>query len=149
MVHFVTNWKDVPYTLKVWNFCRFWHVIKKPTWPDSITAFFLFYLKKELFPTFTRHSLRYYADPYFVYRQRHYVNNWTVKFAYRPLPRRLSTVEPRIVFPSDPAPSSTYSPGVIRECWPNPFQAESPGCSVQRYRGQWYNICRSVRHLNS
>ena len=36
-----------------------------------------------------------------------------------------------------PYPSTEY-----RQCWANPYQAEVPGCSVQRYRGGWYNICR-------
>ena len=57
-----------------------------------------------------------------------------------------STLRPRILFPT-PSPSTparflTPVP-VLRECWPNPYQAESPGCSVQQYRGNWYNICRS------
>ena len=31
---------------------------------------------------------------------------------------------------------------VWRQCWANPYQAELPGCGVQRYRGEWYNVCR-------
>ena len=32
---------------------------------------------------------------------------------------------------------------VLRECWPNPYNVETPGCSIQKYKGAWYNICRS------
>ena len=54
-----------------------------------------------------------------------------------------STLIPRILFPTTNVPTSQVSSvPVLRECWPNPYQAESPGCSVQKYRGQWYNICR-------
>ena len=60
------------------------------------------------------------------------------QFAFQPLPDWRTTAQPRIVFPSESQPGS----GVIRQCWPNPYQAESPGCSVQNYRGRWYNICR-------
>ena len=60
------------------------------------------------------------------------------QFAFQPLPGWRTTGQPRIVFPSESQPG----PEVIRQCWPNPYQAESPGCSVQNYRGQWFNICR-------
>ena len=57
---------------------------------------------------------------------------------------------PRIMFPGSqvstvPGPVTRFDTDhvpVLRECWPNPYQAESPGCSVQKYRGNWYNICR-------
>ena len=31
---------------------------------------------------------------------------------------------------------------VWRQCWANPYEAEQSGCSVQKYRGEWYNMCR-------
>ena len=65
------------------------------------------------------------------------------QFAFQPLPDWRTTGQPRIVFPSQSRPEPESEPGVIRQCWPNPHQAESPGCSVQHYRGQWFNICRS------
>lgn len=61
-----------------------------------------------------------------------------------------STIRPRILFPtpSPSTPSRFLAPvPVLRECWPNPHQAESPGCSVQKYRGNWYNICRCDTEL--
>ena len=35
---------------------------------------------------------------------------------------------------------------ILRECWPTVDNGnkETPGCSIQEYRGAWYNICRSV-----
>ena len=55
---------------------------------------------------------------------------------------QVTTGVPRILFPTTPASSSHPGVPMLRECWPNPYQAESPGCSVQKYRGHWYNICR-------
>ena len=39
-------------------------------------------------------------------------------------------------------PQPSIAP-ILRECWPNPYNVETPGCSVQKYKGAWYNICRS------
>ena len=39
-------------------------------------------------------------------------------------------------------PQPSLAP-ILRECWPNPYNVETPGCSVQKYKGAWYNICRS------
>ena len=30
----------------------------------------------------------------------------------------------------------------LRQCWPNPFNAEREGCSLQYYHSALYNICR-------
>ena len=32
----------------------------------------------------------------------------------------------------------------LRQCWPNPFSAETEGCGVQYHQGALYNICRWV-----
>ena len=52
------------------------------------------------------------------------------QFAFKPLPNWRTTGQPRIVFPSQS--DQPGSGGIIRQCWPNPHQAESPGCSVQK-----------------
>ena len=44
-------------------------------------------------------------------------------------------------------PLSRSAP-VLRECWPNPYNVETSGCSIQKYKGAWYNICRSVKMMN-
>ena len=44
-------------------------------------------------------------------------------------------------------PHSSNAP-VLRECWPTENDVETSGCSVQIYKGAWYNICRSVKMMN-
>ena len=41
-----------------------------------------------------------------------------------------------------PATEQSSRGSVWRQCWTNPYQAELPGCSVQQYRGEVYNVCR-------
>ena len=45
-------------------------------------------------------------------------------------------------------PQPSLAP-VLRECWPNPYNVETPGCSIQKYKGAWYNICRSEMSVSS
>ena len=55
----------------------------------------------------------------------------------QPLYSQYRNLQPRIVnFPL------TVEPSVHRECWANPYQVEIPGCYIQMYRGEWYNVCR-------
>ena len=44
-------------------------------------------------------------------------------------------------------PQSSPDAPVLRECWPtlSGGNKETSGCSIQEYRGAWYNICRSVK----
>ena len=43
-------------------------------------------------------------------------------------------------------PQSNPDAPILRECWPtlSGGNRETSGCSIQEYRGAWYNICRSV-----
>ena len=57
--------------------------------------------------------------------------------------------QPYLPYPSQqsrivnyPATEQNSRGSVWRQCWTNPYQAELPGCSVQQYRGEWYNVCR-------
>ena len=60
--------------------------------------------------------------------------------------RKLANPRPGVFKQGFQSQESNDDVPILRECWPTVDNGnkETPGCSIQEYKGAWYNICRSV-----